>query len=58
MTSRIILICYRDEKSNRLKVSHGYNTATNETVILPQEPVEKFKDAEYDIKIGEWVIIE
>jgi len=37
-------------------VSHGYDTITDRTVILPCEPPNRFPGARFNAELGEWVI--
>jgi hypothetical protein len=42
----IYVITCKDEKDGKTYVSHGIDSETLESVILPQEPWESFKRAE------------
>lgn len=50
----IILITYKDEIDNIIRVSHGYDTNTDKIVILPNDPLGYFNPKWYK---GEWVLI-
>lgn len=51
----IILIVYECKKSKFLMVSHGYDVDTDQTVILPTQPLFCF-DHKYDLDIGEYIL--
>jgi hypothetical protein len=51
----IILITYKDEEANHLMVSHGYNVATDDIVILPSLPIFYF-NVKFDSDVGEYIL--
>lgn len=53
----IILITYKDEEGDKIYVSHGYNTETDQNIVLPQIPLFYYDgDYYFDRSIGENVL--
>jgi hypothetical protein len=52
----IVLITYLDKETNTKMVSHGYNTETDELVVLPSVPLFHFDDAKFDSEVGEYIL--
>jgi hypothetical protein len=54
-TIMTILIVYTDPDDNSIRVSHGINSETLETVVLPNELLRCFRPV-FLQKLGEWVL--
>lgn len=51
----IVLITYLDKETNTKMVSHGYNTETDELVVLPSSPLREF-DYSFDSVRREYIL--
>jgi hypothetical protein len=51
----IVLITYLDKETNNKMVSHGYNTETDELVVLPNSPLREF-DYSFDSVRREYIL--
>ncbi len=51
----IVLITYLDKETNTKMVSHGYNTETDELVVLPNSPLREF-DYSFDSVHREYIL--
>lgn len=59
----MIIVCLHREYSDPLKrnvllISHGYDTLTDEVVILPCEPLDHVDYVGWNSEIGEYVVRE
>jgi hypothetical protein len=51
----IVLITYLDKETNTKMVSHGYNTETDELVVLPSLPIFYF-NVKFNSEVGEYIL--
>lgn len=55
---RIIVITYYDKVARKTMVSHGVNSKTLQTIVLPQVPVTELGATKFDSQLGEFYIDE
>ena len=51
----IVLITYKDKKTDEIIVDYGYNTESDCVVSLPQQSLKSFPFT-YDAASGEWIL--
>ena len=52
----ILLITFRDEKTNEIWVSHGIDLDSDNIVILPEMRLSLYDKAKYDCHLMDYVI--